>query len=161
MNTLDIILLVPLVWGLCRGYMKGFIIQLAGIAAFILGVLGAIHFSAFVAGMMERKLGWHYDHTQLLSFIMTFFGIVVLIFFLGRLMEKAVKMAALGILNKIAGALLGALKFILITGCILYILDGIETRFRLIPSKTQESSVLYKYYLEGIRWVIPAVRILR
>ena len=160
MNYLDIILLIPLLWGLVRGFMKGFIIQLAGIAAFLLGVLGAIHFSAFIAGLMERKCGWHYNHTQLVAFAITFLGIVILIFFLAKLMESAVKMAALGVVNKIAGAIFGALKFVLITGTALYLLHSIESRFRLIPEKTQESSLLYKYYMEGIKMAVPAIKML-
>ncbi len=158
MNLLDLFLLIPLLWGLYRGFVKGFIIQLAGIAAFLLGVLGALHFSAFIAGFMEHKLAWHYSHTQLIAFALTFIGIVILVFFLAKLMEKAVKMAALGILNKIIGAIFGALKFLLITGALLYLLSSIENRFKLIPSKTQESSLLYKYYMEGIKLAVPAIR---
>jgi membrane protein required for colicin V production len=158
MNLLDLFLLIPLVWGLYRGFVKGFIIQLAGIAAFLLGILGAIHFSAFAAGFMEQKLGWHYAHTQLAAFAITFLAIVISIFFLAKLMEKAVKMAALGGLNKIAGALLGALKFVLITGSLLFLISSVENRFRLIPSKTQETSVLYKYYMTGTKTVIPAIK---
>jgi len=161
MNLLDLVLIIPLVWGLYRGFVKGFIIQLAGIAAFLLGVLGAIHFSAFAADFMERKMGWHYAHTQLAAFAITFLAIVILVFFLAKLMEKAVKMAALGIVNKLAGALFGALKFVLITGSFLYLLSSIENRFRLIPGKTQETSVLYKYYMMGIKTAIPAIKNLR
>jgi membrane protein required for colicin V production len=161
MNILDIFLLVPLLWGLYRGFVKGFIIQLAGIAAFLLGVLGAIHFSAFVAGFMQRKFDWHYSHTQLIAFAITFLGIVILVFFLAKLMEGAVKMAALGIVNKIAGAVFGALKFILITGAILFLLSSIENRFKLIPDKTHQESVLYKYYMQGIKTAVPAIRSLK
>lgn len=161
MNVLDIILLVPLLWGLYRGFVKGFIIQLAGIAAFILGVLGAIHFSSFVAGFMERKLQWHYNHTQLIAFAITFLGIVVLIFFLAKLMEGAVKMAALGIVNKIAGAVFGAIKFILITGVILFLLSSVGSNVRVISEKTQQESVLYKYYMLGINTAVPAIQKLK
>ncbi|MBI2270247.1 MAG: CvpA family protein [Bacteroidetes bacterium] len=161
MNFLDILLLVPLLWGLYRGFVKGFIIQLAGIAAFILGVLGAMHFSSFVAEFTEKKFDWHFNHTQLIAFAITFLGIVILVFFLARLMESAVKMAALGIVNKIAGTIFGALKFILITGTLLYLLSVIENRFKLIPDKTQQESVLYKYYMMGIKTAVPAIKNLR
>jgi len=158
MNELDIILMIPLLWGLIRGFLKGFIIQLAGIAAFLLGVTGAIHFSAFVSGFMEHKLGWHSPHASLIAFGITFIGIVLLVFLLARLMEKAVKVTALGIFNKIAGALFGALKFILIAGAILYLISILENSFRMIPPKTQETSLLYKFYLESFKILVPAIR---
>ncbi len=158
MNKLDLILLVPFLWGLIRGFIKGFIIQLAGIAAFLLGLLGAIHFSDFMAAFLQEHMGWHYSHTQLWSFAITFLAIVLLVFFLAKLMEKAVKIAALGLLNKITGALFGALKFVLITGALLYFVSSFENRFRIIPSKTQQGSVLYSYYIEGIKLIVPAIR---
>lgn len=161
MNFLDILLLVPLLWGLYRGFVKGFIIQLAGIAAFILGVLGAMHFSSFVGEFMQKKMGWNYSHTQLIAFAITFLGIVILVFFLAKLMESAVKMAALGVVNKIAGAIFGAIKFLLITGALLFLLSVIEGRFKLIPDKTQTESALYKYYMMGIKTAVPAIKNLR
>jgi len=141
--------------------MKGFIIQLAGIAAFLLGILGAVHFSAWIAGFMERKIGWHYAHTQLAAFAITFLGIVILVFFLAKLMEGAVKMAALGVVNKIAGAVFGAIKFILITGAVLFLLNALENKVKLIPDKTQQESVLYKYYMDGIKIAVPAIKKLK
>lgn len=158
MNFLDWILLIPLLWGLVRGFMKGFIIQLAGIAAFVLGLLGAVHFSTFIATVMEKQFNWHYSHMQLIAFAVLFLGIVVLVFFLAKLMESAVKIAALGLVNKIAGSVFGALKFMLITGGILFLLGRIESHIQLIPSDTQQQSVIYKYYIEGIRTVVPAIK---
>jgi len=158
MNVLDIVLLIPLLWGLIRGFVKGFIIQLASIAALLLGLLGAVHFSSFTATFTKKHFGWDFNHSQLVAFAITFIGIVILVFLLGKLMESAVKMAALGIVNKIAGAIFGALKFIFITGALLFLLSIVESRFQLIPTKTQQESALYPYYMMGIKAAVPAIK---
>ena len=48
-NLLDIILLIPLLWFGYNGYKKGLIIEIASLAAFILGLYFAFYFSDFTA----------------------------------------------------------------------------------------------------------------
>ena len=157
MNSLDYILLIPLLWGLVRGFLKGFILQLAGIAALVLGLLGASHFSSFVAAFLEQHWGWKYGHVQLVAFAVLFVAIVIVIFVLARIMEKAVKVTGLSIVNKVAGALLGAAKFFLIMGGVLYLLHAVQNTISIIPPKLEKESVLFDYYIKGIKIVVPAV----
>ena len=42
MNYLDVILIVPILWGLLRGVKNGIIKELTGFVALICGVYGAI-----------------------------------------------------------------------------------------------------------------------
>jgi len=45
MNYIDIIILAVLAWALFRGFKNGLFIEIASIAALILGIWGAIRFS--------------------------------------------------------------------------------------------------------------------
>ena len=45
MNYLDIIIAIPLVWGIVIGFKKGFVIEIASLIAILAGVYGSIHFS--------------------------------------------------------------------------------------------------------------------
>ena len=47
MNYFDYLLLLPLVYGLYRGFTKGLIIELASLVALIAGVYGAMYLSSF------------------------------------------------------------------------------------------------------------------
>ena len=49
MHYIDIVILIPLLWGAYRGFMKGFIVSISTFLALILGVYGAINFSDFVS----------------------------------------------------------------------------------------------------------------
>ena len=46
MNYLDIIIIIPLIWGAYKGFRKGFIIEIASLIALILGIWGGINFSS-------------------------------------------------------------------------------------------------------------------
>ena len=161
MTSLDIVLLVPLLWGMIRGFMRGFILQLATIAAYLLGIMGAAHFSAFTADYLNQHWHWNPSHSGIIVFALLFIGIVVAVFFLGRVMSKAVKAGGLGIVDKLVGMLLGGMKFFLITGSILFLLSEASHTFQVIPKQYIESSVLAPYYIKGIKLVLPALKVLK
>ncbi len=52
MNYIDIILLILLAWGLISGLKNGLVHEVASLAALILGVVGAIHFSDFTSDLL-------------------------------------------------------------------------------------------------------------
>ncbi|MBE0678885.1 MAG: CvpA family protein, partial [Bacteroidales bacterium] len=45
MNWIDLIILAILAFGLIQGFIDGLIIEIAELAALVLGIYGAIHFS--------------------------------------------------------------------------------------------------------------------
>ncbi len=59
MNNLDIILSVILGFGLVRGFLKGFIWELASLVSVVLGIYGAIHFSFYIFDFLKETL--HYN----------------------------------------------------------------------------------------------------
>jgi membrane protein required for colicin V production len=48
MNTIDVIVFLFLTYGLIKGLIKGFIVEIAGMIALFIGVLGAFKFSALL-----------------------------------------------------------------------------------------------------------------
>lgn len=144
MNVMDIVLCIPLLWGLYKGFTKGFIVELASLVAFGLGIWGAYHFSTYTAGLLKDKLHVHSPYLPILSFSITTLVIVIVIFLLAKLIQKFAEGMALGPLNKIAGALFSALKFALLMSVLLFVLDTVERKIPLVSLKTKEDSLLYK-----------------
>ena len=54
MNTLDIILSALLLYGLIRGFIKGFFVEVTSLVALAIGLYGAIHFSYFAGDFLKR-----------------------------------------------------------------------------------------------------------
>ena len=89
MNVIDIILGIILLFGLIRGVMRGFIIELASLVALIVGVYGAIHFSYFAFDFLQNQFDWDEQYIQLTAFAITFILIVIFVLFISSFNDKA------------------------------------------------------------------------
>lgn len=154
---LDIILIIPLLWFAWKGFSKGFIIELASLAALILGIYVASHFSDFTANFLTENLNFTSEYLNIIAFAITFIGVVILTHLLGRLLESVVKIAMLGFVNKIAGVAFGILKAALVLSGLFYILHTVDASDKLISRETKENSILYKPVSSLIYIVMPAV----
>ena len=157
MNYIDIIICIPLVWGLYKGFTKGLIIEAASIVAFGFGVYGGIHFSNFLARKISAWFNWHSPYLPIVAFAITFLLIVILVFLIAKLVQRMVDGMALSVFNKIGGALFGALKFALILSVLIFMLDAIEKSYPVFSMKTKNESLLYKPLGKVAPTLIPAL----
>ncbi len=143
MAILDIILGILLLLGLWKGFNNGLLIELASIVALIAGIYGAIHFSYIAGDYLTEQMNWEERYVNLTSFVITFIIIVFAVHFAGKLLTKVANIALLGLLNKIAGAVFGALKVALILGAILVFFNRVNSNLRFISEEAQNESILF------------------
>lgn len=144
MNYIDIILGVLLIIAAIRGFRKGFIIELASLAALVLGIWGAIHFSHLTAGYIADTFDYQSAHLGLISFFITFIVIVIVIHILGNALNQIVDVLALGLINHLAGLLFGVVKTAVILSVLLFIFDRADENAHLIPKEDKENSRVYE-----------------
>ncbi|MGB5647056.1 CvpA family protein [Muriicola sp.] len=144
MNFIDIVLGLMLLYGLFKGVQNGLLVEIASIIALIAGLYGAIHFSYIVGDYLASHWDWNERTMSLISFIITFFIIVILVIMAGKLLTKVAELAMLGLLNKIAGGLFGTLKVAIILGALLIFLESVNKNLRLINEESIAESVLYE-----------------
>lgn len=144
MKTLDVILIIPLVFGAVVGYKKGLLLEVFGILAFVLAIIG---------GFKLMELGMSYlseyfegiDHLlPFISFLVIFIAIILLVNMLGKLVKKMVDMTLLGGVDKFAGAIVGIMKWAIGLSIILWLTNnfGVE-----LPGQDEEL-VLYPFLTE-------------
>jgi len=144
MGILDIILLVILLFGAVRGFMNGFFVEIASLVSLALGLYGAIHFSYFAANFLKNKFEWSEKTIQIIAFAVTFVIIVLIISFSGKLLTKIADTIALGVFNKILGALFGLMKLGLILSVVLIVFDRFNSSILpLVKQEKLQDSVLY------------------
>lgn len=143
MNTIDIILVALLLYGLVRGFMKGFFVEVTSLVALAIGLYGAIHFSYIVANYLKNSVDWTEKYIQIIAFAITFFIIVVLISFTGKILTKIADTVALGIVNKLFGAAFGFLKIGLILSVVLIIFDKLNKAMPFVKEENLQSSILF------------------
>lgn len=158
MNYIDIILIIPLLWGLYKGFTKGLIIEAASIIALGLAIWGGIKFSDFLTGYITQNFNWNTKYLPIISFAIIFLGILIGVYTIAKLIEKLVKAVSLGFVNKLAGGIFGMLKFGLIMSVLIFVLNAIEKSVQLIPAETKQKSLLYEPIGKIAPIIIPGLR---
>ena len=153
MNYLDIIFLLLLLFALINGFRKGLIEEVAGLAALILGIWAAMHFSGVVADFISENLKYNSTYLPILSFVATFVLVLVLVSLAGTLASHLINAVHLGFINRLAGLFFGILKGALILSVFLVVFNKLDEDVHLIPEETKISSRMY----EPIRNFAPSI----
>ncbi len=144
MNYIDIVLGILLILSAIGGFKKGLIVELASLAALILGIWGAIEFSYITSEFLVDNFDWKWDHLNIVSFIITFIVIVILVHIVGKTVTKLVETVMLGFVNKLAGLVFGFLKGAIILSIILVVFDKINEDVEILSEKTKTESRIYE-----------------
>ncbi|WP_339611839.1 CvpA family protein [uncultured Planktosalinus sp.] len=155
MNSIDIVLGIFLLIGLVQGFRKGFFVQLASLIGLFLGIVGAIYFSHYLATFITTYTNWNEHSINIAAFAITFIGIVFLVSSVAKIITKAANMAALGLLNKLAGCLFGILKMGFIASVILLFINSFENKLSFLDEEKKEASYLYKPVSKLAPMVLP------
>lgn len=140
MNWLDIIIAVPLLWGLWQGFRQGFIVQIIGLAALFVGVYAAFVFGSRVGALFQLE-GFTATVT---GFIAVFSIVVIALFFIGRVTRGLFKIAGLGIFDTLLGVVFSMLKTLLIIGVLLMWLSDIDHDKTIIKESAARQSRLFE-----------------
>lgn len=143
MNYIDIIIIIILALAMVRGFINGFVKEVASLAALILGIWGAIKFSSFTAAKLYDYFDMTGKYVGIISFIITFLIIVIVIHFIGMLVDKLMEAVALGFVNRLLGIGFGLLKSVLIMSVVLVVLNAIDQHRPFLPKEKIEGSMLY------------------
>lgn len=142
MNVIDIVLLIIFAWFAYQGFKKGFVIELASLVALILGIYAAFYFSEYAKNFLVNSLEMDNDYIPVTSFVITFIVVVILVYALGRILEKLIKMVALGFLNKLAGGVFGVLKAVVFISIVILIFNHYNINF--LTAEKRADSIFYK-----------------
>jgi membrane protein required for colicin V production len=157
MNFLDAIIAVPLIYGAWKGYQKGLIYEIAMLLGLLAGVYLAFKFSGLAQGYIRQWLPESGSWLPFISFIIVF-GVILLIFiFYARLLEAVLKITSLNLFNKIAGLLLGIVKFTLAVSVIFWLLKPLEGKLNVIPDNSRKESLLYPLVLQAASFITPVM----
>ena len=157
MNYIDFIIVVLLILGVARGFTDGFIKEFAALLALILGIWGAIKFSAFTAARLYDYFDMTGRYVGIIAFIITFIIIVVLVHFVGMIVDKFVDTMALGFLNRLIGIVFGLFKTALILSVIFVILNAIDAKHPFLPKEKIEQSKFYNPIADIATAIFPII----
>ncbi len=126
MKTLDIILLIPLIFGAYLGYKKGLLLEIVSLFAFILAIIGAFKLVDLGEELLRPYLPDWEKALPIVSFILLFVAILLLVNMIGKITKKILDMTLLGGLDNFAGAVLGLLKWAFGVSLVLWLAQSVE-----------------------------------
>jgi membrane protein required for colicin V production len=139
--AIDVVFLLFMVMAVIKGLRQGFIIAVFSAVAWIIGLAAAIKLSAVVAGYGREHTAISSRWLPVLAFVLVFLAVVIGVRAGAKLIEKAVDLALLGWLNKLAGVLLYAIIYTIILSVLLFY----AVQLHLVATATLSSSVTYPY----------------
>lgn len=158
MNILDIILAIPLLWALYRGFRKGLIYMIASLTALVLGILGAIRFHEGTGMLLNSWFNINAEHLNLIAFAVTFIGIVLEVHLAAFLADKLIKAVALSLVNRAAGMIFGLLVTGFVISILLMPIDAANKSRNFIDPDTIEGSLLYRPLTKFAPTVLPYLK---
>lgn len=144
MNILDIIIAIPLLWALYRGFRKGLVYMIASLTALVLGILGAMRFHEPMGILLSNWFKINPDHQNLVSFAVTFVLIVIVVHLVAFLLDKLIKAVALNFINRLAGMVFGLLVSAFLISIILMPVIAANSKKEFISKETVEGSMLFE-----------------
>ena len=135
----DVLFLLFMVMAVYKGLRQGLIIAVFSGIAIIIGLAAAIRLSTAVAGWAGANTHLSSRWLPAIAFILVFVAVVIVVRLGARLAEKAVDLALMGWLNKLAGVLLYAALYTIILSVLLFY----AVQLHLVSGKTLSSSVTY------------------
>jgi len=144
MNSLDIIIVIPLLLGFMFGLSKGFIREILSIAVIIFGIYASKWLSPIAASMLTGVFGVSETVANPLSFVVVFIAIAIALRIVAASLSKFVQSISLGGLNKLFGGIFGALKYALLLSLLANIFQVMDSKMGILKPEMRSESLLYK-----------------
>ena len=123
MSYFDIILIILTAWAAISGFRKGFVMQLFGLLALFVGIFCAYQLSDTLASLVHKMIAVDKTSIAILLFAITLIAVWAIILALGKMLEKVLKIAALGFINRLFGVIFSVAKAGFIIGVVVIIIS--------------------------------------
>lgn len=147
MNYIDFIIVLIVLIGALYGLIKGVFRQLGSLGGFVAGVLVSRLFGGSFASLLQQMFDLPAGVSHIAAYSLLFLLVYLICLQLMRLIHHISQQVALGWLDRLAGALFGALKYLVIFSILLNLVHIIDPKVRMLPAREVSTSHLYGYAL--------------
>lgn len=142
MKLLDVLILLPLLWGALHGYRKGLLIEIIGILGLVVAMVLGFKFLGlgmevltpyFSEGVARKVLPY-------VGFSAIFFPTIFLLNQFGYTIRRSLRYSILGTFDSFAGAMVGVFTWVFGISVFFWLVDAIGVK---IPSHRTDDTYLY------------------
>ena len=138
---IDIIFAILFILAIIKGLRRGFIIAVFSIIGYVIGLAAALKLSALVAVYLQKNIVVAGKWLPFISFALVFIVVVMLVNWGGKLVENFFKLALLGWVNRLGGALVYVLLYSIIFSVFLFYAE----KLNLFNKQSIQQSITYSF----------------
>lgn len=153
MNWFDLFVIVLLIIAFIRGYRKGLIMQLVGLASIVLAAIFGGNLAAKILPWINETLNLSPGFAGVLSFVIAFGIIASVISLIGVLLQKFIDVVFLSFFNRILGSVIAIGTMMVFLSIILNLVLMLDTNESFIKEEIKEES----FFFERVEAVVPAI----
>jgi membrane protein required for colicin V production len=139
MTMIDFFFYVVIFLAVVHGWRKGLISGLFSMICGLIGLAAAVKLSAVLATHVKSGLHMTSRWLPVFAFIIVFLVVILVIRWIGALLEKMTKLVLLGWLNKLGGILLFLVLYLSVYSIVLFY----GTKTQVISKQAEDSSHFY------------------
>ena len=156
---MDTLILIILLVGAIIGYIQGAFKQIANLAGVIVGFLLAVSLYDSFGEYLASATGATESIGNTVAFVIIIILVPIVLGWLASLLTKFFKAVHLSFVNRLAGALIGAICYGLILSVAFNIMDFAKSNGGMHPEKLEERSELFYAWKHAAQWALPDVTI--
>jgi len=164
LSTFDILLALPLAYGIFQGYRKGLLQEVVSVIALLLGFILGLKLLTAAIPVVQEFIGRAHGLLPFISFLLVFVLILLSMRLLGVVLKKLLDVTPFGTFDNVLGGALGGLKWCLVISLLLYVVGLVGLG---VSPATAQSSAIYPFVLkstpvalDGLSWLLPFVKAL-
>ncbi|HMF70977.1 MAG TPA: CvpA family protein [Flavitalea sp.] len=158
---IDLIFILLMIMAVVKGLQRGLIVAVFSMIGFVVGLIAAVKFSTVVAAWLDDSINVSARWLPFLSFVLGFIVVILLVRLLAKVVESTIELAMLGWVNRIGGAIMYAVMYMMIFSVILFF----AVEMNLVDQDTLDNSTTYPFIkpigpfvIDGIGTLIPWFR---
>lgn len=147
MNYIDFIIVLVVLVGALYGLIKGVFRQLGSLGGFVAGILVARFFGRSFGSLLQQMFDLPTGVSRIIAYSLLFLVVYLVCLQLMKLIHHLSHQVALGWLDRLGGALFGAVKYLVILSILLNLVHIVDRKIRLLPAHEVATSQCYQYTL--------------
>ena len=159
MQVLDIILLVLFIPAIIRGAVKGLITQIVSLVSVFVGAIVAGRFAPDLTQIAMLQFNSEERVTYILCFIVIFLACALIMALVGHLITKLFKVATLGWLNRLLGAIFAIFTTALVLGLLISAFEGLNTSWNIVDPEKLEGYKVYPLLRDFSSAILPQLKL--
>lgn len=144
MSTVDIIIILILLWGAWRGWHSGFVKEVFSACGFVAGLVLAALFYSVLGEHLAPALGSGSKASfaaSVMAFILIWVVVPILFGVVANVLTKGVKTLCLGLPNSVLGMLVGVAKYFILISVVFSAMSYVG----ILSEEKRQESLLYPY----------------